>query len=170
MSVVDVAGYFFDSSAIVKRYVQESGTGWVRRLTRHGRPDPIYLVRITAVEVTSAVARRRRSGSLTSSRVSTILTRFRHHVAGRYLVVEITPDSCWLPLLRLANLWGGGGGGGGGHVLRAYDAVQLAAAMELNRRWESAGLGDVTLVSADQELNAAATAEGLTVEDPNSHP
>jgi uncharacterized protein len=51
-----VAAYFFDSSAIVERYVQETGTAWVRRLTRHG-PVPIYLARITAVEVTSAVAR-----------------------------------------------------------------------------------------------------------------
>jgi hypothetical protein len=29
-----VAAYFVDSSALVKRYVQEDGTGWVRRLTR----------------------------------------------------------------------------------------------------------------------------------------
>ncbi|MGO9469853.1 MAG: hypothetical protein ACLQVF_37600 [Isosphaeraceae bacterium] len=26
--------YFVDSSALVKRYVQEDGTAWVRRLTR----------------------------------------------------------------------------------------------------------------------------------------
>jgi hypothetical protein len=30
--------------------------------------------------------------------------------------------------------------------------------------------GKATLVSADQPLNAAATAEGLTVEDPNAYP
>ncbi len=29
-----MGGYFVDSSALVKRYVQETGTGWVRRLTR----------------------------------------------------------------------------------------------------------------------------------------
>jgi hypothetical protein len=30
-----VAGaYFVDSSGLVKRYVREDGTGWVRRLTR----------------------------------------------------------------------------------------------------------------------------------------
>ena len=33
-NVADVAVYFFDSSALVKRYVQEAGTAWVRRLTR----------------------------------------------------------------------------------------------------------------------------------------
>ena len=47
-----------------------------------------------------------------------------------------------------------------------YDAVQLAAALELNRISQ----GGIVLVSADQDLNAAATAEGLTVENPNLHP
>jgi hypothetical protein len=61
-----VPAYFFDSSAIVKRYVNETGTAWVRRLTRKGRPEPIYLARITAVELTSAVARRRKGGTLTA--------------------------------------------------------------------------------------------------------
>ena len=62
--------------------------------------------------------------------------------------------------MRLANT----------HTLRAYDAVQLAVALEVNRIYQAAGLGPVTLVSADHDLNAAAQAEGLTVEDPNLHP
>ncbi len=54
--------------------------------------------------------------------------------------------------------------------LRAYDAVQLAAALEIRQQHQEVGLGPVTLISADQPLNAAALAEGLTVDDPNSHP
>jgi predicted nucleic acid-binding protein len=154
-----VTGYFFDSSAIVKRYVAETGTKWVRRLTRRGKPEPIYLASITTVELTSAVARRRKNGSLPAAKASSILTRFRHHVAGRYLMVEITP-ALLAEAARLANL----------HVLRAYDAVQLASALEMNRRWHSAGLGSITLVSSDKDLNAAAIAEGLAVEDPQIHP
>ena len=49
-------------------------------------------------------------------------------------------------------------------------AVQLAVALELHNQRVSAGQSAVTLVSADQELNAAATAEILVVEDPNQHP
>jgi len=56
------------------------------------------------------------------------------------------------------------------HGLRAYDAVQLAAMREVDRLHRTAGLGRVTLISADGELNAAATAEGLSVDDPNAHP
>jgi predicted nucleic acid-binding protein len=110
-----VAGYFVDSSALVKRYVQETGTLWVRSVTRHDRRNRIYLARITVVEVTAAVARRRKGRTLTSARASSILYRFRKHVAGRYSIVEITP-ALLNEATKLAN----------SHELRAYDAVQLA--------------------------------------------
>ncbi len=154
-----MAAHFFDSSGLVKRYVHEAGTPWVRSLTRRGTHHQIYVVRIAAVEVTSAVARRRQGGSLSPARAGAILSRFRRHLAGRYLILEITP-ALLDTASRLADL----------QALRAYDAVQLAAAVELHGRWLRAGLGGITFVSADRELNAAATAEGLSVEDPNLHP
>jgi predicted nucleic acid-binding protein len=56
------------------------------------------------------------------------------------------------------------------HGLRGYDAVQLAAALRVNSRRLSRRTSGAILVSADLELLAAATAEGLAVEDPNTHP
>ena len=56
------------------------------------------------------------------------------------------------------------------HGLRGYDAVQLAAGVELNRLGKTAGLPPLTLVSADRQLNNAAATEGLLVEDPTAHP
>ncbi len=58
------AAYFADSSALVKRYVQETGTSWVRRLTRRSPLAVIYIAHVIAVEVTSAVARRRKGRTL----------------------------------------------------------------------------------------------------------
>jgi hypothetical protein len=72
-----VAGYFVDSSALVKRYVQAVGASWVRSLTHRASANQIY---------------------------------------------------------------------------------------------QTGGLDPIILVSSDQALNAAATAEGLTVADPNAHP
>ena len=69
------AAYFVDSSALVKRYVQETGTSWVRRLTRRSPSTVIYIARITAVEVASAVARRRKDRTLTSKKASSIFHR-----------------------------------------------------------------------------------------------
>ena len=45
--------------------------------------------------------------------------------------------------MRLANT----------HALRAYDAVQLAAALEINQKEQDAGFAPVTLISGDQALN-----------------
>lgn len=152
--------YFIDSSALVKRYVQETGTAWVRGITRQRPGTVLYIARITAVEVTCAVARRRSRGrTLTPQRASSILYRFRQHLAARYTIIEVTPlllDDA----MRLGNT----------HSLRAYDAVQLAVALEVDRSHRAGGHNPITLVSADQELNNAAMAEGLTVEDPTTHP
>jgi hypothetical protein len=48
--------------------------------------------------------------------------------------------------------------------LQGYDAVQLAALLDLRSHRLAAGLTDPRLVSADSELNAAATAEGFAVD------
>ncbi len=78
-----MAAYFFDSSGLVKHYVREPGRAWARNLTRRGAPHPIYLARITPVEVTSAVARRRQGGGLSAIRAGAILSRLRKHLSGR---------------------------------------------------------------------------------------
>jgi predicted nucleic acid-binding protein len=135
--------------------VREVGTPWVRSLTHRNAGHQIFLARITAVEVTAAVARRRRGGSLSAAQASSILSRFRKHLAGRYTILELTPDLL-TDAMQQANT----------HELRAYDAVQLAAAIELIRLSQ----GGIVFVSADQDLNDAAIAEGLTVENPNLRP
>jgi uncharacterized protein len=154
-----VTAYFVDSSALVKRYVRETGASWVRGITRRRSSTYIYIALITAVEVTSAVARRRGGGTLSSAQASSILSRFRKHLAGRYLPSEITP-ALVNDAMKLANA----------HRLRAYDAVQLAATLDIHKDWSANRLGAFVFVSADRDLNAAAAAEGLTVDDPNSHP
>ncbi len=149
-----VAVYFLDTSAVVKRYVQETGTAWIKALADPAAGDFLYVARITDVEMTAAIARRRRLGSLTIAQAGTALNEFRLDFAQHYRIVEIT-----IPLLRhasqLADL----------HVLRACDAVQLAAVLDIHRLDPS-----LILLWADADLNAAAVAEGLPVEDPNLHP
>jgi uncharacterized protein len=54
--------------------------------------------------------------------------------------------------------------------LRGYDAVQLAAALTTNDERISRGLLPLIFVSADTELNDAAQAEGLAIENPNNYP
>jgi uncharacterized protein len=154
-----MAAYFFDSSALIKRHVRETGSTWVRSLVRPRAAHTIHLAGITPVEVFSAITRRQRGGTLTPAQAGAILGHFQRHLGRRYLVSDLTPILL-SEAMRLARR----------HGLRAYDAVQLASALDVGRDYQTSGLGPATLVSADRELNAAAAAEGLPVEDPNSHP
>jgi predicted nucleic acid-binding protein len=55
------------------------------------------------------------------------------------------------------------------HPLRAYDAVQLATALLLNRSLLADELPPLIFISADDVLCKAARAEGLPAENPNEH-
>ena len=48
-----MAAYVLDSSALIKRYVRETGTIWVRALTDFRAGHLIYVARIAAVELTA---------------------------------------------------------------------------------------------------------------------
>ncbi|MBM3891158.1 MAG: type II toxin-antitoxin system VapC family toxin, partial [Verrucomicrobia bacterium] len=43
--------YFLDSSALVKRYVRETGSGWVGQLTQPGAGNTLIVSEISFVEV-----------------------------------------------------------------------------------------------------------------------
>jgi len=154
-----MAVYFFDTSAIVKRYIQEVGTAWVRNIANPASGNLIYLVNISIVEVASAVARRQRTGSIAAPDALAILTQYRKDLITDFRHIEITPV-----LISKAAFFAES------FALRAYDAVQLAAAMELHTQRNANSLNPLTMVSADQELNTAAANIGLLVENPNLHP
>lgn len=149
---------FFDTSALIKRYVAEQGSTWVEQLTDPQTGNQLYVVGITLVEMIAAVARRQRNGAISAPDAAAISQDIHDDFAQDYQVVEIT-----------ASLLAQAAGLARKHGLRGYDAVQLAAALEVNARAIGAGLPGIQLISADTALNAAATLEGLLVEDPNTH-
>jgi len=153
-----MTAYFFDSSALVKRYARETGTAWIISLFRPA-VNRIYVAHITVVEVVSALSRRVRSGSLTADDASRAIGRFRRSFNGKFLKVAITATVI-NHAVALAEQ----------HCLRGYDAIQLAAAIEIHTQRLNAGAAPVVLVSADAALNAVAAAPGLLVDDPNFHP
>lgn len=150
--------YYFDASGLVKRYVVEVGTAWVSGLMDPAAGNLLHVARLTGVEVVSAIARRARGGSLTAAHAAAALTRFRSDFRIRFHIVGITAVLL-KQAMSLAET----------HALRGYDAIQLAAALQVHRRCLSVG-HSLTLISADTDLNAAAAAEGVLVEDPNAHP
>lgn len=150
--------YFFDSSAVIKKYARETGTNWIIGLFRETPANIFYAARITAAEVASAIARRRRGRSLTAKQGDHAKRRFKRDFHGRFFKIEIT-----VPIIEKAEELADK------HFLRGYDAVQLAAALQAQNIRNSGG-GNLIFVCADNALRQAASAESLLVEDPNLHP
>jgi len=153
-----VAIYSCDSSGIVKRYINETGSAWIASVLDPAAGNRIFIATITGVEVVSATARRRISGSLSAADAATVLAQVRHDFASEYRTIELT-SRVIAQAMSVAEL----------HALRGYDAVQLATALQVNALCVALGL-TLTLISADAELNAAALAEGIAIENPNAHP
>ena len=151
--------YFFDSSALVKRFAQELGSAFVLKLLRPSAKNRLYAARITEVEVCAALARRRKANTINASQAARGLRRLRHDLSRRFTQVAIG-ESILVEASRLAETF----------ALRGYDAVQLAAAMAANSERVLNGLSPLVMVSSDGELNDAARAEGFNVENPNNHP
>jgi predicted nucleic acid-binding protein len=154
-----MSAYFFDSSALVKRYVAEIGTTWVRSLVTPTAGNITLVAHITSVEIVSGAMRRKRDGSISPRIAHAVRLLVDRHTRREYTIVALTEPVSQ----RAENLLEV-------YPLRAYDAVQLASALESNIRVVAAGLPPLIFVSADQRLLSAANAEGLATDDPNAHP
>ncbi|MHB0877345.1 MAG: type II toxin-antitoxin system VapC family toxin [Anaerolineae bacterium] len=146
--------YYCDSSALVKLYVQENGTDWMRRLSQDA-DNVLYTARISAAEIVAALSMRRRTGSIAADDAVSAVSAFRRDLTGRLHMVEITDGLVELAMALAEK-----------HPLRGYDAIQLAAALELQRVRQALSLSPVAFVCADGRLNAITHAEGLAVVDP----
>lgn len=153
-----MAGFFCDSSAIAKRYISETGTSWLIGLMRPTAKNEFAVAQITGVEVVSAISRRHRGNFLTTVQADKAIYRFLRDFNNRFGVVKID-DAIIRNAIYLAQT----------HVLRGYDAVQLASAIALDAKLSKLGLQPFIFLSADNNLNSAANAEGLMVDNPNNH-
>ncbi len=54
-----MADYYFDSSALVKRYINETGSTWVCGLFDPGLRHEAFIAAITPVEIIAAITRTR---------------------------------------------------------------------------------------------------------------
>lgn len=145
--------YYLDTSALVKLYIREPGTERMLRLADPAGANTLAILGLTRVEFWAAIRLRERIGDLTRDIADGLIARMDEHFANVYLVQPISD----LVIEEAAALLDR-------HVLRAYDAVQLAGCILLRAR-----LGrHVTFVCVDRQLLKAAEAEGLNVLDPEA--
>lgn len=141
---------YCDTSALVKLYVEESGSSWVRHWMNAA--DVVGIAAIGYVEAKAAFARAVHSGRVIRRTYRRMIEDFEEDW-GRCLVLEINQQ-----LLRHAGRLAEQ------HRMRAYDAVHLAAALQIRAH----GCEEVTFLGFDHELNLAAKAEGLSLPLPPS--
>ena len=147
--------FFFDGSTLVKRYVVEKGTVWVRSMVNIRSGHRVIIAQITSVEVLSAVARLVREQRVTARTALAIQAYVNRHAAREYIVVNLSK-----PILMAAqNLLFK-------YSLRAYDAVQLASALDINTKIMAANQRALIFVSSDVRLLTTASSEGLQTHNP----
>jgi predicted nucleic acid-binding protein len=147
-----VSRYFVDTSALVKRYVKETGSLWMN-YNVFDAAQAVIISRLTAVEMVSALARRHREKTISLTDFAKMRGAFLSHVDREYIAINLVKSIITDAQALLAR-----------HELRALDAIQLASALKAYRTQM------LTFITADTRLLTAAAAEGLPTDDPNLHP
>jgi len=133
---------FWDSSALVKLLVEESGTGLAVALWDGS--TALVASRLVLPEVSAALAAATRARRLGEARARAARNEWRRYVAALDLV-DLTADLA----ARGADL-------AAAHDLSGADAVHLATALALHET-------ELVAVTWDRRLAAAAHAEGIIV-------
>lgn len=139
---------YLETSRLVKLYVREPDSGEVREAV--GSADVVATSIVAYAEARAAFARKLRERGLSKE-------------AHDSVKVSLAAD--W-PRFFVLNVTGTTVAAAGDlaerHALRGFDALHLAAALDLR---SAAGGSPVTFSTADQRLAAAARLEGLDLSD-----
>jgi predicted nucleic acid-binding protein len=152
-----VSVYFLDTSALVKRYIDETGSAWLRAIVDPAL-SPFLVISQLLVEVHSALNRRLREGTMSQGDYTRTKHAFRGDCQNEYNLIPISEAIVDLSCGLLER-----------HPLRASDAIHLATALTSNQLLSNGDLPALTFLCADDRLLDAATAEGLGVDNPNHH-
>ena len=153
-----MTSYFFDTSAIAKRYFNEQGHKWIKERCDPKRENRLYISQAALVEVVATMCRKTREKIVTIAQRDKLIDTFRQDSQDTYIVSLVT-DSIYTAAGNLCR----------SHKLRAYDAIQLACALDLRSDALANQVVAPIFVCADFELLGIAAKEGLKVENPNNY-
>jgi hypothetical protein len=121
--------------------------------------NEITIGRVAGAEVMAAIVRKQRQGAISDIDAHQAMGDFETDFETEYRIIELAPSIIQQAMELVKS-----------HGLRGYDSIQLACALEANELRLLVGLPSFIFVSADDNLNRAAQAEGLPVENPSHHP
>lgn len=139
--------YFFDSSALVKKYLYEEGTENV--IEMFAQSNYLFISHLTELELTAAIEQAKRIKRVNSPEYRLAIQEWDRDLHKINLTkVRIDNDVIHLSKRYIRQ-----------HRLRAPDAIQLASAFLTAKRFKDA----VSFVCSDQTLLDAARLERLPV-------
>ncbi len=149
---------YFDSSALVYRYLVEAGTAWVQAWC-DSSTQTVAVAEIALVEIAAAFAAKLRGEFITQAAYYDARADLATDSRDEYALVAISRAVVDEAIELTAR-----------HRLRGYDAVHLACALHLNHALIVHHLPPLLFVSADSDLLGAAAAENLPTDNPNNYP
>lgn len=149
--------YFYDSSALVKRYHIEPGSEVINPLfdgeSRH------FISELTVVEIHAAISKKRLiNATTTDEALRQVRAQFSNDLKSLRIAVVQIRSAHYQEAERLVRQYGADTSIG---IIRSLDALQLAVAIDFQRRTEID-----TFLSSDHRQCSVAVAEGLKVMNP----
>ena len=149
--------FYFDASALAKRYVEESGIDKIDFLFHNVPLERLSCLTIGAMEVLWICVRKRNDGRITSHQFEKAVTHLRHEVINSRSDFKTlwVPDSLIWGSMDLIET----------HSLNSVDAIVLCSALDMAAELSSTD-DTLVLVASDQRLLRAARTEGLQIFNP----
>jgi predicted nucleic acid-binding protein len=151
-----VNSFYWDASALAKRYAPEIGTPLVNHLFTYVTPDRMLCLIVGVSEVISIFVRKKNARLITPEAFSQALVDFRTEIievdAFKLISIEDTLVFASHPLIEK-------------HALNATDALILRSTLNMATVLRPVG-NDIVLMTSDHRLLRAAQVEGLQTFNP----
>ena len=149
--------FYFDASALVKRYAQEVGSDKVNFLFDNIPLDRLMCSVLGAVEVFWVCVRKKNDGRITVPDFAQAVVHLNREVIAEdsdFTAILIHKSLIWASMDLIET-----------HSLNSVDSIVLRSALEVATHLRKAG-DELVLVASDQRLLRAAQAEGILVFNP----
>ncbi len=143
--------FYFDTSALVKLYVEEEGSDKVLSIAEDRERSRLVVLDIARIELRSAVRQRQRDGDIDEADAAALLKQFDQDGVAAYVIQPLNAN-VMQEAARLLDK----------HPLKTQEALQLAGCLVACASVPP----PVAFVCADSELCESAQREGFRVLNP----
>lgn len=150
--------YYVDTSAVIKRYLPETGSQYMDELLARAATEVFFSTRLVSLELMAAITRAQREKRISQRRRDALAVQIAQEWR-LFLVPAAVTDQVITRASQLAMRY----------PLRAYDTIHLASALIIRHDSAAQGFDAPRFLSADLTLLAAAKAEGFVTENPNDY-